>query len=83
MKRLDEGLKVPTFRTIPLNLTRVIPYNWMAKIELGGLVYWCARKMLKEIETEETIGFVVTVLSLVAFWLGGPGLLSPLWLRPC
>ena len=29
--------------------------------------------MLKEIETEETIDFVVTFLSLMAFRLGGEG----------
>ena len=34
--------------------------------------------MLKETETEETIVFFVTFLSLVAFQLGvGPGLLGP------
>ena len=32
--------------------------------------------MLKETKTEETIGLIVTFLSLVAFQLGG-GLLSP------
>ena len=31
----------------------------------------CPRKMLKETETEETIGFFVTFLPLVAFQLGG------------
>ena len=30
-------------------------------------------KMLKETDTEETIVFFVTFLSLVAFQLGGPG----------
>ena len=30
----------------------------------------CTRKMLKETDTEETIGFFVIVLSLVAFQLG-------------
>ena len=37
--------------------------------------------MLKKTETEETIVFFVTFLSLVAFQLGGPG--PPLWLRLC
>ena len=37
----------------------------------------CA-KMLKEIETEKTTGFFVTLLSLVAFQLGGPGPQPPL-----
>ena len=40
--------------------------------------------MLKETETEETIVFFVTFLSLVAFQLrGGPGPLGPPWLRLC
>ena len=34
-------------------------------------------KMVKETETEETIESFVTFLSLVAFQLGDPGLLSP------
>ena len=34
--------------------------------------------MLKETETEETIVFFVTFLSLVAFQLGGPGPPVPL-----
>ena len=40
--------------------------------------------MLKETETEETIGFFVIVLSLVAFQLGDARALCPLptsWLR--
>ena len=32
--------------------------------------------MLKETETEETTVFFVTLLSLVEFQLGGPGLLN-------
>ena len=40
--------------------------------------------MLKETETEETIVFFVTFLSLVAFHLGGwPGPLGPPWLCLC
>ena len=38
--------------------------------------------MLKETETDETVDFFVTFLSLVAFQFGGdPGPLGPLWLR--
>ena len=37
--------------------------------------------MLKETKTEETIGFVVTFLSLMAFQFGEP--LPPLWIRLC
>ena len=37
-------------------------------------------KLLKEFETEETIGFFVTFLSLVAFQLGVPGPYAP-WLH--
>ena len=40
-------------------------------------VYCCTQKMLKNIETDETIGFFVTFLSLVAFQLEGPGLHTP------
>ena len=40
--------------------------------------------MLKETETDETIDFFVTFLSLVAFQFGGgPGPLPRLWLRRC
>ena len=53
-------------------------FNWLAKTELrGGLVvnivvnYCCKRKMLEE--SEETIGFFVTFLSLVTFPLGVGG----------
>ena len=37
----------------------------------------CSRKMLKETQTEETIGFLSSFLSLVAFQLGGTGALGP------
>ena len=43
-------------------------------------VYCCRQKMLKETETAETIGFLVTFLSLVAFQLregGARALCSP------
>ena len=63
--------------------------NWLVKIKLIGpwiniiVNYYCTRvllyaKMLKE--TEETIVFFVTFLSLGAFQLGGkggPGKLAP------
>ena len=45
------------------------------------VTYCCTRKMLKE--SEGTIGFFVTFLSLVAFQLNDPGPLAPLWLRLC
>ena len=56
--------------------------NWLAKLNWGGppdrqiVVNYCYTrvllyvKMLREIETEETIGFFVTFLSLVVFQLG-------------
>ena len=36
-------------------------------------VYCCTQKMLKNIETDETIGFIVTFLSLIAFQLEEAG----------
>ena len=54
--------------------------NWLAKIDLRGpgplvfsivVRYCCKRKMLKRTETEETIGFFVTFLSLMKFQFGG------------
>ena len=65
--------EVATFRTKTLNFTRVIHLNWLAKIKLRGLgppdcqivVNYCFTcvlllyaKMLKETDTEETIGFL-------------------------
>ena len=35
-------------------------------------VYCCTQKMLKNIETDETIGFFIIFLSLVAFQLEEP-----------
>ena len=35
------------------------------------MMYCCTQKMLKNIETDETISFFVTILSLVAFQLEG------------
>ena len=49
--------------------------NWFEEVP-GPLVfnivvrYWWKRKMLKKTETDETIGFCVTFLSLVKFQLG-------------
>ena len=73
-----------TFRTKAVNFTRVIHSNWLAKIKLRGPaplvvniintyrhVYCLYAKMLKETETEKTIGFFVIILSLEAFQLGG------------
>ena len=42
-------------------------------------VYCCTRKLLKETETEQTIGFVSSFVSLIAFQLEGEGR-AP-WLR--
>ena len=54
-------------------LNRVGQYPLVVNIVVN---YCCTQKMLKETETEETItGFFVTFLSLVAFQLGGAGLL--------
>ena len=45
--------------------------------------YCCKQRKLKETETEETTGFFVAFLSLVAFQLGGRAswALPPPWLR--
>ena len=67
--------EVATFRTKTVYFTRVIHLNWLAKIKLRGpgrhdrqiVVNYCFTrvllyaKMLRETETEETIGFYVTV----------------------
>ena len=79
--KVRSGPEIATFRIKTLNFTWVI--HWLAKIELRGpgtpgsilllfVNYCCTRvllyaKMLKETETEETIGLFVTFLSLVAF----------------
>ena len=64
-----------------LHFFRVVRLNWLAKIELRGargpwssillLVTVVSKKCSKETETEETIGFLVTFLSLVKFQLRG------------
>ena len=81
-KKAGCGLKIATFRTKTLHFLRVVRLNWLAKIELRGArrpwssillsVTAVSEKCQKEIETEETIGFFVTFLSLVKFQLGGP-----------
>ena len=72
------------FTTKNLNFTRFIHLNWLAKIAFMGpgppnrqivVNYFLTRlllyaKMLRETETEKTIGFFVTFLSLVAFQSG-------------
>ena len=72
---------VATFRTKTLIFTRVIHFNWLAKIELrghgpSGWQYYCKVLLYtgtvlrvddKDAETEETIGFIVTFLSLILF----------------
>ena len=50
----------------------------MLLIIIAVRVYCCTQKMLKNIETDETIGFFVTFLSLVAFQLERAGLHPPL-----
>ena len=40
-------------------------------------VYCCTQKMLKNIQTDETLGFFVAFLSLVAFQLEGARALYP------
>ena len=74
---------------------RVIRLNWLAKIELSGvrgpwssillLGTVISEKCYKVTETEKTIGFLVTFLSLVKLQLRGtraPCLPLP-WLRLC
>ena len=76
-KKARCGPKIATFVTKTLHFLRVVRLNWLAKIELRGargpwssillLVTVVSEKCLKETETEETIGFFVTFLSLVKF----------------
>ena len=79
--------EIATFRTKTIHFFRVIRLNWLSKIELRGTRHpWSSillisytvvsEKCEKETETEETIGFFVTFLSLLKFQLGGS--LSPL-----
>ena len=86
-KKARCGPKIATFGTKTLQFFRVIRLNWLAKIELRGsqgpwssillLVTVVSKKCQKETETEETIDFFVTFLSLVKFQLGWPGSLPP------
>ena len=81
-----------TFMTNTLYCLRVIRLDWLAKIELRTarrpwssillLVTVASEKCLKETETEETIGFFVTLLSLVKFQLGEEGAGPPGFLPP-
>ena len=74
-KKTRCGPEIATFRTKTLHFLRVIRLNWLAKIELRGarrpwssillLVIVVSKKCYKE--TEETIGFFATFLSLVKF----------------
>ena len=79
VKRLHNWSEVARFRTKTLNFTRFIRINLSAKIKLKGpwspdrqiVVNFCFTRVLLYAkilrETEETIGFCVTFLSLVAF----------------
>ena len=76
-KKARCGPEIATFVTKSLHFFRVVRLNWLAKTELRGargpwssillLVTVVSKKCPKETETEETIGFFVTVLSLVKF----------------
>ena len=81
-KKAKRGPELAKFRTKTLYFPRVIRLNWLAKIELRGtrrswslilLISYTAvsEKRQKETETEKTIDFFVTFLSLVKFQLGG------------
>ena len=81
-KKTRCGPEIATFKTKTLHFLRVIRLNWLAKTELRGnqrpwssilIISYIAvsKKSKKETETEETIGFVVTFLSLVKFQLAG------------
>ena len=75
------GPEIATFRTKTLHFLRVIRLYWLAKIELRGTRrLWSStllfsytvvsEKCQKETETEETVGFFGTFVSLVKFQLG-------------
>ena len=81
--------EIANFRTKTLHFLRLIRLNWLAQIELSGTRRSCSlillisytvvsEKCQKETETEETISFFVTFLSLVKFQLGGGPAPSPL-----
>ena len=80
-KKARCGPEIPNFRTKTLHFVRVICLNWLAKIELRGtrrswssilLISYTviSKKRQKETETEETVDFFGTFLSLVKFQLG-------------
>ena len=79
-KKARCGPKIATSSTKTLHFFRIIRLNWLVKIELKGargpwssillLVTVVSEKCLKKTETEETIDFFVTFLSLVKFQLG-------------
>ena len=81
-KKAGCGPDIATFRTKTFHFFRVIRLNWLAKIELRGTRRpWSSILLIsytvvsenceKETETEETIDFFVTFLSMVKFQLGG------------
>ena len=81
--------EIATFWTNTIHFFRAIRLNWLAKIDLRGFRGpWSSillfatgvnEKREKDTETEETIGFFVTFLSLVKFQLEG----RPAWLSLC
>ena len=80
--------EVATFMIKTLNFSRVIRFNWLAKIEFRGpgplvvniiVNYCCTQKMLKETETEETIVFFCQIFIIGSISIGG----GPLWLHLC
>ena len=86
-KKARCGPEIATFRAKTLHFFRVIRLNWQIKIELRGarglwssimlLVTVVSEKCWQETETEETINFFVTFLSLVKFQFGGRALWPP------
>ena len=76
-KKARCGLEIATFMTKTLHFFRVVHLNWLAKIKLRGargpwsslllLVTVVSENCKKETETEKTIGYFVTFLSLVKF----------------
>ena len=93
-KKARCGPEIATFRTKTLHFLRVIRINWLAKIELRGNRHpWSSillisytvvsEKCWKETETEETISFFVTFLSLGEISIAGGGLPPFPCLRLC
>ena len=88
-KKFRWGPEVVTFRTKTFDFNQVIHLNWLEKIELRECagppgrqynlllinvvrVYCCTQKCQKKLKMKKQ-GFFVKFLSLVAFWLRGPG----------